>query len=73
MSWAILFFFALKGIEKNLAIINGAIITCAVVVVFLVVYQFTRVKSGWYLLLGAALLLVYTVMLFLCKPKPARP
>jgi hypothetical protein len=73
LSWAILFFFALKDIKKNLAIINGAIITGAVVVVFLVVYQFARVKSGWYLLLGAALLLAYTVMLFLCKPKPARP
>lgn len=73
LSWAILFFFALKDIEKNMAIINGAIITGAVVVVFLVVYQFARVKSGWYLLLGAALLLAYTVMLFLCKPKPARP
>lgn len=73
LSWAILFFFALKDIKKNLAIINGAIITGAVVVVFLVVYQFARVKSGWYLLLGAALLLAFTVMLFLCKPKPARP
>ena len=27
LCWAILFFFALKDIEKNMAIINGAIIT----------------------------------------------
>jgi hypothetical protein len=73
LSWAILFFFALKDIQKNLAIINAAIITGALVVVFLVVYQFVGVKSGWYLLLGAALLLSYTVLLFLCKPKPAGP
>jgi len=70
LSWAILFFFALKDIEKNMAIINGALITGALVIIFLVVYSI--IKSGWYLLLGAALLLVYTVLLFLCKPKPAR-
>jgi inner membrane protein involved in colicin E2 resistance len=69
LSWAILFFFALKDIEKNMAIINGALITGALVIIFLVVYSI--IKSGWYLLLGAALLLVYTVLLFLCKPKPA--
>ena len=73
LSWAILFFFALKDIEKNLAIINGAIITGAVVVIFFVIYQVASVKSGWYLLLCAALLLVYTLLLFLCKPKSARP
>ncbi|MDH5467921.1 MAG: hypothetical protein OEY25_10935 [Candidatus Aminicenantes bacterium] len=73
LSWAILFFFALKDVEKNLAIINTAIITGAVVVVFFVVYQFAVIKSGWYLLLNAALLSVYTVLLFLCKPRPVRP
>jgi hypothetical protein len=73
LSWAFLFFFALRDVEKNLAIINSAIITGAVVVVFFVVYQFATIKSGWYLLLNAALLLFYTVLLFLCKPRLARP
>jgi hypothetical protein len=73
LSWAVLFFFALKDIEKNLAVINSAIITGAVVVVFLVVYQFAKVRAGWFLLSAAVLLLIYTVLLFLCKPKPARP
>jgi hypothetical protein len=73
LSWAILFFFALKDAEKNLAIINSAIITGSLVVVFFVVYQFAIIKSGSYLLLNAALLLFYTVLLFLCKPIPARP
>lgn len=73
LSWAFLFFFALKDVEKNLAIINSAIITGAVVVVFFVVYQFAIIKSGWYLLLNAAFLLFYTVLFFLCKPRPARP
>jgi len=72
LSWAFLFFFALKDVEKNLAIINSAIITGVLVVVFFVVYQFAVIKSGGYLLLNAALLLVYAVLLFLCKPRPAR-
>jgi len=72
LSWAFLFFFALKDVEKNLAIINSAIITGVLVVVFFVVYQFAVIKAGGYLLWNAALLLVYTVLLFLCKPRPAR-
>jgi hypothetical protein len=72
LSWALLFLFALKDVEKNLAIINSAIITGALVVLFFVVYWIAVIKSGGYLLLNAAFLLVYTVLLFLCKPKPAR-
>ncbi len=73
LSWALLFFFALKDVEKNLAIINSAIITGAMVVVFFVIYQLTVIKSGWNFLINAAFVLSYTVLLFLCKPKPARP
>lgn len=73
LSWAFLFLFALKDVKKNLAIINCAIITGTAVVVFFVVYQFVIIKSGWHLLLNAALLLFYTVLLFLCKPRPAQP
>jgi len=72
LSWALLFFFSLKDVEKNLAIINSAIITGAMVVVFFVIYQLAVIKSGWHLLINAALVLSYTVLLFLCKPKPAR-
>ncbi len=73
LSWAILFFFALKDVDKNLAIINSAIITGALVAVFFVVYQFAVIESGWHLMLNAALLLFYALLLFLCKPRPARP
>ncbi len=73
LSWALLFFFAQKDPEKNLAIINSAVMTGVVVVVFFVVCQFTAIKSGWYFLLNAALVLVYTALLFVCKPRPARP
>jgi hypothetical protein len=69
LSWAILFFFALRNVEKNLAIINSAILTGALVAVYFVIYQLAVIKSGWHLLINAALVLSYTVLLFLCKPK----
>lgn len=72
LSWALLFFFALKDIEKNLAIINCAIITGAMVGVFFLICQLAVIKSGWHLLINAALVLSYTMLLFLCKPKPTR-
>jgi hypothetical protein len=73
LSWAVLLFFALKDVEKNLAIINSGIITGVLVAIFFVVYQLAIIRSGWHLLLNAAFLLFYTLLLFLCKPKPAGP
>jgi hypothetical protein len=69
LSWAILFFFALKDVKKNMAIINSAIITGALVIIYIVAYHFVKIKTGWFLLLSAAILLVYAVLLFICKPK----
>jgi len=73
LSWALLFFFALKDVEKNLAIINAAIITGALVAVYFVACHFAAIKKGWPLLLNSALMLIYAVLLFLCKPRPSRP
>jgi uncharacterized membrane protein len=73
LSWALLFFFAQKDPEKNLAIINSAVITGAMVAVFFIIYQIAIIKSGWHLFLNAALVLVYTALVFLCKPRPVRP
>ncbi|OGD11290.1 MAG: hypothetical protein A2Y86_04790 [Candidatus Aminicenantes bacterium RBG_13_62_12] len=67
LSWAILFLFALKDVERNLAIITGVLVA-----VFFVVYQLAVIKSGGYLMFNAAFLLAYAVLLFLCKPRPAR-
>jgi len=69
LSWALLFFFAQKDVEKNLAIINSAIITGAAVAVFFVVYQFATKKPGWFVLVNAAILLAYAILLFLFKPR----
>ncbi|MCJ7588168.1 MAG: hypothetical protein MUQ00_09755 [Candidatus Aminicenantes bacterium] len=73
LSWAMLFFFALKDVEKNIAIINGAIITGALMVIFLVAYHVVKIKTGWFLLASAAVLLIYTALLYICKPKATRP
>jgi hypothetical protein len=73
LSWALLFFFALKDVEKNQAIIHSGIITGTLVAVIFVVCHFAGIKSGSYLLLNAALLLVYSLLLVLRKPRPARP
>ncbi len=73
LSWALLFFFALKDVEKNIAIINSAIFTGALTVIFLVVYHIAKVKTGWFLPASAAVLLIYTALLYMCKPKAARP
>jgi len=73
LSWAVLFIFALQDVEKNLAIINSAIITGILVSVFFMVYKFAAIRSGRYLLFNAALVLVYSGLLFLCRPRPVRP
>jgi len=73
LSWAVLFIFALQDVEKNLAIINSAIITGVLVAAFFVVCQFAAIKSGGGLWLNAGLVLIYTALLFLCKPRPGRP
>jgi hypothetical protein len=73
LSWALLFFLALRDVEKNLAIINAAIITGAMVVIYYVIYQLAVIRSGWGLLINAAIVLSYTVLLFLCRPKPKLP
>ena len=72
LSWALLFFFALRDVEKNLAIINVGIMTGAMVAVFFVIYQLAVIKSGFHLFINAALMLSYSALLFLCKPKPTR-
>jgi len=70
LGWAILFFFALKDIEKNMAIINGAIITGVLATISIVVYGFIESAGGWFHWLSAVVLLALNVLLFLFKPKP---
>lgn len=69
LGWAVLFLFALKDVERNIAIINGAIITAALVIISIVVYHFIETATGWFHWSSAAVLFVYNVLLFIFKPK----
>ncbi len=73
LSWALLFYFAQKNPEKNLAIIHSAIVTGSLVAALLLFYPLTGRRADGYLWLNAAILLVYTALLFIFKPRPARP
>lgn len=73
LSWAVLLLFALKDVEKNRAIINAAIVSGVLVVISIVVYHFVEAGKGWFHWLSAAIILVYTVLLLIFKPKAAQP
>ena len=69
LSWAILFLFALKDIEKNIIVIKCAIITGALVVISILAYHFIETTTGWFHFLSAAVIFVYCLVLFIFKPK----
>jgi hypothetical protein len=73
LSWIVLFLFALKDVEKNRAIINAGIITGVFVIISLVVYHFIEGGEGLFHWISAAIMLIYTVLLFIFKPKAAQP
>jgi hypothetical protein len=68
LSWAILFFFALRDIEKNIAIVNAGIITGILTVISIVVYGFVFKAAGAFHWTSAAILLVFSLLLYFSKP-----
>lgn len=68
LGWAILFFFALKDIEKNMAIINAGIITGILACISVVVYGFVFKATGAFHWGSAVILLVYSLLLYFFKP-----
>jgi hypothetical protein len=72
LSWAILFLFALKDVEKNKAIIHAGIITGLLIVISLVAFHFVFGGEGLFHWLSAAIMLFYAVLLFICRPKPTK-
>ena len=69
LSWAILFFFAVKDIEKNIAIVNAAIVTGILTVISIVVYGFVFKATGTFHWTSAVVLLVYSLLLYFFKPE----
>lgn len=73
LGWAILFFFALKDVEKNIAIIRCAIITADLMVIANVIYKYAVANiSSWFLWLSVIALFVYSSLLWIFKPKVTR-
>jgi len=72
LSWAILFFFALKDVAKNIAIIRCAIITADLMILANVIYHYAVEKiPSWFLWTSIVVLFVYSTLLFIFKPKTA--
>ena len=72
LGWAILFLFALKDVEKNIAILNSGIIVGILTALFIVIYHLVTPTTGWFQWLSAAVLVVYSVLIYICKPKAAK-
>jgi hypothetical protein len=73
LGWAILFLFALKDIEKNIAIVNAAIITGILTVISIVVFHFVCHATGAFHWISAVIMLVYSLLLVMFKPDFKKP
>jgi hypothetical protein len=71
LCWAVLLLFALKDPQKNIAIINSAIITGAMVILAILIYHFVKSTTGWFHWVSVVVLLVYNLLLYMFKPKAA--
>ena len=72
LAWLFLFLFAVKDPAKNIAIINCAIITGVCMIIANLSYHLMVAPvTGWFIWLSHAILLVYSVLLFMFKPKAA--
>lgn len=70
LSWALLFLYTLKDVEKNIAIIRCAEITADLVVIANVVYHFAIEKiMTWFVTTSIIILFVYTLLLYVFRPK----
>jgi hypothetical protein len=71
LGWAVLFFFALKDVVKNLAIVNSGIITGALLIIAFLIYNFAvESTKSWFLWLSIVVLFAFNLLLFIYKPKP---
>jgi hypothetical protein len=74
LSWAVLFFLALKDVVKNLAIIDGGIITAALLIIAFLVHNFAvAAAKSWFLWLSIIVLFVLNFLLLIFRPKPKAP
>jgi len=72
LGWAILFFFALKDIEKNIAIVNAGIITGILTAISIAAYSFIFKATGTFHWISAVVLLIYSLLLYFLRPEIKR-
>jgi hypothetical protein len=68
LSWVILFFLALKDVEKNIAIVNGAIITGILTAISVVGFGSTLKALSTFSWISIVILVVYSLLLLFFKP-----
>ena len=72
LGWALLFFLAKKDVVKNLAIIKGAVITAAFLIIAMLIYHFmVESLTGWFIWLSMVVLFVFNLLLWMFRPKTA--
>jgi hypothetical protein len=72
LSWVILYLLASKDPMKNLAIIKAGIITGVFMIAGVLIYAFTvTTELGWFNWVSVAVLFIFTLLLFMFKPKSA--
>jgi hypothetical protein len=72
LGWAILYLFALKDVEKNIAILNSGVITGILTAISLVAYHFVTPTTGWFHLASAVVLVVFSLLIYIFKPRAAK-
>jgi hypothetical protein len=68
LSWAILFLFALRDVEKNMAIVKAGIITGFLTAISIVAYSFVFKPTGSFHWASTIILVVYSLLLLFFKP-----
>ena len=71
LSWAILFLFALKDVEKNVAIIKAGIMTGFLTAISLLVVRFVFKVTGWFNWVSLIILVIVSLLLWIYLPKKA--
>jgi hypothetical protein len=68
LGWAILLFLALKDVEKNIAIVNAAVITALLTAVSILVFGSIFKTLSTFSWMSVVILVVYSLLLYFFKP-----
>ncbi len=72
LGWVILFLFALKDLEKNLAILNSAIIVSILTALSVILVHLGKPGMGLFQWVSVAIMVVFALLIYIYKPKAAK-